>query len=158
METFFNTSPIIFLNKLGLLEKLLPALWENIYITDAVIEEINDTKITGHRFFKKYHTGNEIAVLAMPAALHKGETESIIGAIESDIKRLVIDDSMARKKAHSLGIKTMGTLGVLLLATKKNLISADDAVKFFYDLRKHSFWISEKLFTEIIEKLKTNNF
>jgi predicted nucleic acid-binding protein len=157
METFINTSPIIFLEKLGLLDKIVPELWESIRITTAVIDEINDAQITNQPFFKKYIVQNRIAVLSMPAKLHRGESESIIGALETGIKLLIIDDSSARKKADSLGIKTIGTIGVLILASKRRIISIEEAIGYLHELRKNSFWISGDFFDEIIEKLKYNN-
>jgi predicted nucleic acid-binding protein len=100
---------------------------------------------------------NRIAVLSMPVNLHKGESESIIGALETGIKSLIIDDSRARKKADSLGIKTIGTIGVLMLASKRKIISIEEAIGYLHELRKSSFWISDDFFDEIIEKLKHNN-
>jgi hypothetical protein len=42
MNSFFNTSPLIFLEKLKLIDRLLPKLWDKIYITTAVVQEVND--------------------------------------------------------------------------------------------------------------------
>jgi len=155
MDVFFNTSPIIFLEKLDILDKLLPKLWDKIYIADAVIEEINDVRITNKPFFHKYTVKDKIALLAMPSMLHRGEIEAIIGAIETGTNYLIIDDLKGRKKAQSLGVKSLGTLGVILLSFRKGLLTMDDAIQCFYSLREHSFWIDNKLFNELIEKLKT---
>jgi predicted nucleic acid-binding protein len=153
MEAFFNTSPVIFLEKLGLLDKLLPKLWSEIYLTEAVINEIDDNRITERPYFKRYVVEDKIAVMAMPSALHRGEIESIIGAIETRVNFLVIDDFKARKKARSLGIETVGTIGVILLSFENGIISIEEAVRYLYELRKHSFWIDEGLFEEAIRRL-----
>lgn len=153
MHVFFNTSPVIFLEKLGLLDILLPQLWEKVYITGAVINEINDKEITGRTFFRKYSVKDKIAVKAMPSALHKGESESIIGAVETGVKFLIVDDIKAKKKAHSLGIETMGTIGVLLVAIKRGILSKKEAISYLQKLKEKSFWISESLLKQIIEGL-----
>jgi predicted nucleic acid-binding protein len=154
MKAFFNTSPIIFLYKLGILDRLVPALWDTVYITSAVADEVNDKNITDRPYFSHYHVQDKLAVMAMPESLHKGETESIISAIESGVYFLVLDDFKARRKAESLGIDTMGTIGVILLASQKSIISVEEAIKFLHDLREHSFWINEELFKKIIRQLK----
>lgn len=154
MKAFFNTSPIIFLSKLGILDRMLPALWEEVYITEAVIREIDDKSLTDRPYFTQYHVQDKLAVMAMPESLHKGETESIISAIESGVYFLVLDDFKARKKAESLGIDTMGTIGVILLAYKRSFIDINEAIQYLHHLREHSFWISEALFQKILKQLE----
>lgn len=64
MNPFFNTSPLIFLEKLGLIDKLLPKLWDKIYITTAVVQEINDRgqkKGTGKK--SSFHVGMKIRTM-----------------------------------------------------------------------------------------------
>jgi len=153
MKAFFNTSPIIFLEKLGIMDTILPKLWDEIFLTGAVVKEINDSGIIDRSYFRQYQVRDKIAVLAMPQALHAGETETIIGAIETGVNYIVLDDSKARKKADSLGIKTLGTLGVLVVARMKKIITSNDAVKYLQELRKNSFWIEEKFYQQILRQL-----
>ncbi len=154
MNPFFNSSPLIFLDKLTLLDTLLPKLWNKIYIPKAVIQEINDTGITAKPFFQEYEVKNKVALMALPPALHKGEAEVIVGAMETGINFVVLDDMKARKRARSMGIQTMGTLGIFILAVEKKVMGAEEAVIYLDKLREQAFWVSDELFTEIIAKLR----
>ena len=154
MNPFFNTSPLIFLEKLGLIDKLLPKLWDKIYITTAVVQEINDRRITDQPFFQEYQVHNKVALMSLPSSLHKGEAESIIGAKETGTNFIVLDDMKARKRASSMGIRTMGTIGVILLSIEKKIMSIEEAITNLNKLKEESFWVSEELFTEIIGNLR----
>jgi predicted nucleic acid-binding protein len=154
MKSFFNTSPLIFLEKLRLIDKLLPKLWDKIYITTAVVQEVNDKRITDQFFFQEYDIKNKVALMSLPSSLHKGESESIIGAIETGINFIVLDDLKARKKARSMGVRTMGTMGVFLFSVENKIMTAKEAIINLEKLREKSFWVSDELFDEIIRKLK----
>ncbi|HDK27372.1 MAG TPA: DUF3368 domain-containing protein [Candidatus Atribacteria bacterium] len=43
-------------------------------------------------------------------------------ALEKGIDRVIIDDKQARKVADKLGLKVIGTLGILILAKEKQVI------------------------------------
>jgi len=51
-----------------------------------------------------------------------GESEVIALALEKGIDRVIIDDKQARKVADKLGLKVIGTLGILILAKEKQVI------------------------------------
>lgn len=42
--------------------------------------------------------------------------------MEKGIDRVIIDDKQARKVADKLGLKVIGTLGILILAKEKQVI------------------------------------
>ena len=78
--------------------------------------------------------------------LGRGESEVIALAAETDT-RAIIDDLRARKVAKDLGIKVVGTIGILLKAESDGLIpSAYEKVK---ELRGKGFHVSDKLLEEI---------
>jgi predicted nucleic acid-binding protein len=154
MNSFFNTSPIIFLEKLKLIDRLLPKLWDKIYTTNAVVQEVNDKGITDRFFFQEYNIKNKVALMSLPSSLHKGEAESIIGAIETGINFIVLDELKARKKARSMGVRTMETMGVFLYSVEKKIMTAEEAIINLELLRKKSFWVTDELFGEIIGKLE----
>ncbi len=52
-----------------------------------------------------------------------GESEAIILYQETDAKYLLIDDKEAREYAESLQVKCLGTIGILVNAKKKGLVS-----------------------------------
>jgi predicted nucleic acid-binding protein len=92
--------------------------------------------------------------MSLPSSLHKGEAESIIGAIETGINFIVLDELKARKKARLMGVRTMGTMGVFLYSVEKRIMTAEEAIINLEKLRKKSFWGTDELFSEIIGKLE----
>jgi len=81
--------------------------------------------------------------------LHDGEVEVIILGQELSADLLIIDDYMAREYAKYLGFKVIGTVGVLLLAKSKGLISG---VKPLVDLLiANKIYISNRLYAEIMK-------
>lgn len=55
--------------------------------------------------------------------LHEGELSAIVIAQELAADFVILDDLLARQKAQHLKINVIGTLGLLLLMAKRELLS-----------------------------------
>ena|SRR5437879_617443 len=66
-----------------------------------------------------------ISTISLPQTrdLGEGETEVLTLALESHDAVVVLDDRLARKVADDLGLRFTGTLGLLIDAKKKGLVS-----------------------------------
>ena len=82
--------------------------------------------------------------------LDKGEASSIALALEIDDSMLIIDEIKGRRIAQSFDIDIIGTIGIILLADKKGLIS--DVIGTILRLVNKGFRLSDKLINKIIEK------
>lgn len=107
--------------------KILNFLFGSIKIPFAVWEEITRNKTTDqyqkiHSFFKdktqRIAGFNELSFL-----MDYGESESVILYKELQADFLLIDDKKARKIAENLGVKCIGTIGLLSVAKDKKIIS-----------------------------------
>ncbi len=78
--------------------------------------------------------------------LGRGESEVIALGVETGI-RVIIDDAKARKVAESLGLKVVGTIGILIKAESLGLIAS--AHQETLKLRKEGFYVSDKLLEEL---------
>ena len=121
-----DTSPIISLlliEQFGLLEQLFP----DFLIPQAVWQELNT-----HREIAAYQPGlASLAERVRKVVLHFsisgiewGETEAILLYQEVEADYLLIDDRKAREKAELLGIRCLGTLGLLYLARQRGMVDA----------------------------------
>lgn len=63
-------------------------------------------------------------VIANNTGLDRGEAEVLALAVEHEARLVIIDEHNGRQYARRLGLPLTGTLGVLLLAKEKNLITA----------------------------------
>ena len=81
--------------------------------------------------------------------IDKGESASIVLYKETNSDLLAINDLKARGIAHALGIKIIGTLGILLLAKDKGLIQ--EIKPLMEKLRKNGAYVSNSLYNRILE-------
>ena len=127
-----NASPIIALSRIGMLS-LLPLLFDQIFMPNAVYEEITQAGIlrpgaaetelaVANGVITLFTVKDQILVEHLSGKLHRGELEVIIGAKEIGLQTVLIDEKAARKLADTFLISSIGTLGILLLANQFNLI------------------------------------
>jgi len=91
--------------------------------------------------------------------IHRGEATIIAIAREFKIIRkdpiAIIDDLVAREIARTLNIPVIGTVGILLRATKKALLTPNQFKnKLQMLVEETEFRMSVKLYSELLEKLK----
>jgi predicted nucleic acid-binding protein len=114
-----DTSCLIGLTKINLLD-VLNRLYETVLVTPEVADEYGEQlpewiSVTAVRDNGKVAAYNRFIDL--------GESSAIALAMEIDGALIIIDDKEARQFALSLGLKTIGTLGVLLQAYKQGIIT-----------------------------------
>lgn len=84
-----------------------------------------------------------MAPLVLRASLGAGESEAISLALERGAEDLIVDERAARRLAEDLGLRVIGTLGILLAAKRKGLIPV---IRPCLDgLVDHGFWLAPHL-------------
>ncbi len=141
-----NASPIIVLAKVGYLD-LLFSESRTAVVPLSVVDEISKGPPSDPaRQILEANYFNTISVTPDPDVLQwglgSGETEVIsharqVGAVA------ILDDRAARTAANVLGVRVMGTLGVVLLARRENRIS--DAVSVLMTIRRHGLRLSDEV-------------
>lgn len=80
--------------------------------------------------------------------LEQGEAEVIVLAKEKKIKKVLIDEKVARLQARILGLDVIGTLGLLLKAKRKGLVSSiKPLIKKILD---NDIWIKDEIVQGIL--------
>jgi uncharacterized protein len=118
-----DTSPLIFLAKLNRLD-LLRKEAEKVLVPPAVLREIAEQDDEAARQIEEIRqTWLDLGVVqdarllaVLKDELGDGEAEAIALALETEATRIVLDDLDARRLADRLGLKPVGTLGLLLAA------------------------------------------
>lgn len=106
---------------------ILPSLFSHILIPDAVWHEVTSDPATPHHhrihafFHDKVRAVKGINELTF--MMDDGESEAVMLCKEMEADFLLIDDRKARRIAETLGISCVGTLGVLVAAKNKGLIT-----------------------------------
>ena len=121
MKIVFNSSPLIFLARLNVLEIFINAS-DEFYLPEFVIEEIKAKQDEASEYIQHLIDDNKIEVRAtnlislassLNARLGKGESEVIALCTELQADYVVLDDFAARKEAMRLGLNVRGTLDQL---------------------------------------------
>lgn len=143
-----NASPLILLCNSNL-DFVLPEMFTGIVVPDAVWQEIlrgpRDDRaaqlLPGLDWLKRVSVTPTSPVVRWD--LGPGETEVLSFALEHRAYIPVLDDLLAKKCARSLGITTLGTGAILILAKEGGLIaSVEDTLR---QLQKVGLWISEAM-------------
>lgn len=154
----FNTSPLIFLTKLGFMESSL-ALFDRSSIPRAVVEEIEAKKdkvsenILNMVSSEKIQV-SEIKLVALAESymrrIGKGESQAIVLAMETKADYIILDDFVARREAERLGLKAKGTLAVVRKLREDGKIQIENLEKFYSALKSINFRVKKRLFYDIL--------
>ena len=121
-----DSSPLIALSSVDRLD-LMQRLFDTVIIPVSVRDEVMGTaaKIAEElpTFIHVESVVAELPVRFLKMNLHAGESEAIALALERGIQGIILDDKLAREIAAELGLKVIGTLGLLILAKRKGFLS-----------------------------------
>lgn len=120
-----DSSPLIALSSVDRLD-LMQLLFDEVIIPVSVHDEVmgQAAKIAAELpfFIRVEPIAAELPVRFLKLNLHTGESEAIALALERQIQGIILDDKRAREIASELGLKVIGTLGLLILAKQKGLL------------------------------------
>jgi hypothetical protein len=136
-----DASPLIALHQVGEL-RLLQALFAEIHVPPAVAREIR-ASVPPQLWIVERALTQPAAPLVLRASLGPGESEALSLALETHASRLLVDERAARRVAQALGLGVIGTLGVLLAAKRRGLVT--EVRPLVEDLIRQGFWVSPHL-------------
>jgi predicted nucleic acid-binding protein len=151
-----NASPLICLNKSGLIE-LLPGLFKEVVVPEEVCREIlakGKENLSGQEIFsagwlKRIET---IAIAPQVASWDLGQGESAVlsFAFSNPEYWAIIDDREARRCAQSLHCRFTGTVGIIALAKRRGIITS---IRISLEkLRNAGLWMSADLREQVCRK------
>lgn len=157
-----DTTPIIALMKVRCL-KLLQGLFDVILIPEGVYreltsnesfpeeaEQIKTTDYVKVVSVKEYRT---VDVLRRSTGLDLGESEAIVYADSQKADFLLMDEAKGRKVAENMGLKVMGTIGVLLASHEIGLMTSEETREAILGLKTANQRISDSLVREALNRI-----
>ncbi len=137
-----NSTCLIGLERIGRLD-LLQELFEPVFIPPKVQEEFG----VAMEWLKVQAPSNQMLVNVLKLVIDEGEAEAIALALEKGW-RLIADDRKARIWAKRLGVKVIGTAGILVRAKRAGLVPS---VKPLLEaLKQAGFHLSSDLVAETL--------
>jgi predicted nucleic acid-binding protein len=159
MITVFNSSPLIFLSKLNVIDQSLQ-LFSKVIVPSYVKKEILQKEdITSDKLNDLLKANNVIVIQAknlrmfeaLCRKLGKGESEAIVLAIEQSAHLVILDDHVARAEATRIGLNVKGTLGIIRRLLDLDVIQYD-LDELYRDLMEMKFRIKRGIFNEVFKR------
>ena len=152
MQIVSDTSPLIILKKS-----------EAIFILDNLFDKVLIPKSVQKELFKKekeFFSSLKILSAADPNDLNliktlklivdEGEAEAIALALELNLP-ILIDDRKGRRIAEKLGLKFIGSLGLLKMAKERGIIA--EVKPFIQKFLNKGYYLDERLIKRFLESL-----
>jgi predicted nucleic acid-binding protein len=154
-----NATPLInfaVINRLDILE----TAFCQIVIPQAVYHETTVAGFPGSEFVlqaiaSRWLQVRSVSIIApnILLKLDNGEREAIALALLTGEERILLDEREARQVAQSLGLQVIGTLGVLLLAKNREIITQ---VQPLLDamMDNAQYWVSRTLYEQVLRQAR----
>ncbi len=145
-EAISNTSPMLYLHRIGVIE-WLSELFGAVWIPQAVVEELAEGRERGYDVPERgdYPWLEVVNPRLVPSEwltldLGKGELATMALALENRERVVLLDDALARRIAGAAKLEDWGTLRVMLEAKSQGL--AGRIEPFLDRLEAAGMWIS----------------
>ncbi|NER34713.1 MAG: DUF3368 domain-containing protein [Oscillatoria sp. SIO1A7] len=159
MKVICNATPLINFAAINRLD-ILKNLFAKIIIPEAVYRETTQTSFPNSQLILNAIAEEWLQVEVIKGIpdnisnlLDPGEREAIALALFNGETRILLDEQEARKIAKSFELQVIGTLGILILAKKHQIIS--QVKPPLEQMRKEAqYWVSDSLVRQILEQVE----
>ena len=155
-----NAGPLISLARIGHF-RLLQQVFGRICIPQAVYDEVviagagragaEETREATDNRVEARSVQNQVTVRSLLTKLGKGEPEAIALAVEASSDLVLLDDRRARATAEFMGLNVTGTVGLLIRAARRGLVTQPHAV--LDELRAHGFRLGDEVYSRVLRSL-----
>ena len=143
LEAAVDSTCLIGLERIQQLD-LLPKLFTHVYAPSVVLAEL------GHsvEWLIVREVSNDSLLRALSTQLGAGESAVIALATEIQNAVAILDDKKARRVAREMGLRMMGTVGLLVKAKREGVFS--QLTPLLQDLDRVGFRLSAELHREAL--------
>ena len=122
MPVISNSSPLIALTQIGRLD-LLRRLYTYISIPPAVAREVEPTVTKLPDWILVQELAHPLQPITVSGSIGPGEREVISLGLELGAELLIVDEQPARRLATSLGLRVIGTVGLLMAGKERGFVA-----------------------------------
>ncbi len=161
MTVILDASPLIFLSKVNLLEVIIQTLDRDVHLSRLVKEELLSPRLDHgeqkrlEAFLDRCQIHNPTKARSFATAMSQADNDSLSLAIHLKATILLADDRILRLMASNQGIRPLGTLGLLMMAKRKGVLSKKQTLAAFETLvGQHGFRISIEVYQDFTAALR----
>lgn len=157
-----DTTPLISLLKINRLD-LLEKLFGEVLIPVAVFDELTVDKrfeleaerIREKQFIiiKTIKNLESVSILKRATGLDRGESEAIVLTDELKADLLLMDEAKGRSVSTQLGLKVMGTIGILIAAYDEQELTSDEVRECIDGLQRAGRHIGQRHYQMVLDRL-----
>ena len=158
-----DTTPLISLLKINRLD-LLKKLFGDVLIPQAVFDELTDDErfrleadqIREKKFIvvKPVNNPESTNILKRATGLDQGESEAIVLTDELKADLLLMDEAKGRNISAQMGLRIMGTIGILMAAYEEDELSSDEVRECIAGLQHAGRHIGQRHYQMLLSILK----
>lgn len=158
-----DTTPLISLLKINRLD-LLKKLFGDVLIPQAVFDELTDDErfrleadqIREKKFIvvKPVNNPESTNILKRATGLDQGESEAIVLTDELKADLLLMDEAKGRNVSAQMGLRIMGTIGILMAAYEEDEPSSDEVRECIAGLQHAGRHIGQRHYQMLLSRLK----
>ena len=158
-----DTTPLISLLKINRLD-LLKKLFGDVLIPQAVFDELTDDErfrleadqIREKKFIvvKPVNNPESTNILKRATGLDQGESEAIVLTDELKADLLLMDEAKGRNISAQMGLRIMGTIGILMAAYEEDELSSDEVRECIAGLQHAGRHIGQRHYQLLLSRLK----
>ena len=158
-----DTTPLRSLLKINRLD-LLKKLFGDVLIPQAVFDELTDDErfrleadqIREKKFIvvKPVNNPESTNILKRATGLDQGESEAIVLTDELKADLLLMDEAKGRNVSAQMGLRIMGTIGILMAAYEEDELSSDEVRECIAGLQHAGRHIGQRHYQMLLSRLK----
>ena len=158
-----DTTPLISLLKINRID-LMEKLFGEVMIPTAVFDELtadkrfqleaNQIKQTKFIVVKLVTNPESASVLKRATGLDQGESEAIVLTDELKADLLLMDEAKGRNVSAQMGLKIMGTIGILMAAYEEQELTSDEVRECVNGLQRAGRHIGQRHYQMLLSRLK----
>ena len=158
-----DTTPLISLLKINRLD-LLKKMFGDVLIPQAVFDELTDDErfrleadqIREKKFIvvKPVNNPESTNILKRATGLDQGESEAIVLTDELKADLLLMDEAKGRNVSAQMGLRIMGTIGILMAAYEEDELSSDEVRECIAGLQHAGRHIGQRHYQMLLSRLK----
>ena len=158
-----DTTPLISLLKINRID-LLEKLFGDVLIPQAVFDELtaderfqleaNRIRQTKFIMVKPVNNPESTNILKRATGLDQGESEAIVLTDELKADLLLMDEAKGRNVSAQMGLRIMGTIGILMAAYEEDELSSDEVRECIAGLQHAGRHIGQRHYQMLLSRLK----